>query len=79
MDKHMQENHMTDLDRIGRLEEALAHLSRVAEDLSDVIARQDVEIARLTRKVEMLMRAEAAREAENGNSVALADQRPPHW
>ncbi|WP_419182497.1 SlyX family protein [Paracoccus seriniphilus] len=79
MDKHMQENHMADLDRIGRLEEALAHLSRVAEDLSDVIARQDAEIARLTRKVEMLMRAEAAREAENGNSVTLADQRPPHW
>ncbi|SNT74638.1 SlyX protein [Paracoccus seriniphilus] len=70
---------MADLDRIGRLEEALAHLSRVAEDLSDVIARQDAEIARLTRKVEMLMRAEAAREAENGNSVTLADQRPPHW
>lgn len=65
--------------RIEHLEEVLAHLTRLTEDLSEVIARQDIEIARLTRRVEMLMQAEAGREAEAGNTVPLADQRPPHW
>ncbi|RMC37688.1 SlyX family protein [Paracoccus alkanivorans] len=65
--------------RIEHLEEALAHLTRLTDDLSEVIARQDAEIARLTRLVEMLMRAEAEREADTGSTVPLADQRPPHW
>lgn len=61
------------------LEEMLAHLSRQVEDLSDVIARQDREIAVLTRRVEMLMNREAERELDQGGSVPLADQKPPHW
>ncbi|RNF35734.1 SlyX family protein [Paracoccus methylarcula] len=65
--------------RIEHLEEALAHLTRLTDDLSEVIARQDTEIARLTRRVEMLMRAEAEREADTGGTAPLADQRPPHW
>jgi len=62
-----------------RLEEMLAHLSRQVEELSDVVARQDREIATLTRRVEMLMHREAERESEMGGSVPLADQKPPHW
>ncbi|MDP0927545.1 SlyX family protein [Paracoccus onubensis] len=65
--------------RIEHLEEVLAHLTLLTEDLSEVIARQDAEIARLTRRVEMLMQAEATRETEAGNTVPLSDQRPPHW
>ena len=61
------------------LEEMLAHLTRQVEDLSDVIARQDREIAVLTRRVEMLMNREAEREQDQGGSVPLADQKPPHW
>ena len=72
----MDKQHET---RIEHLEEALAYLTRLGEVLSEVIARQDADIARLTRRVEMLMRAEAAREAEAGNTIPLADQRPPHW
>ena len=37
------------------LEEALAHLTRQVEEMSDVIARQDREIDRLTARVQMLM------------------------
>ena len=66
-------------DRITRLEEQVAHLTRVAEDLSDVIARQEAEIARLTRRQSMLLQREADREMQEGGSVPLADQRPPHW
>jgi SlyX protein len=61
------------------LEERIAHLERVADDLSEVVARQDNELARLTRRVEMLMMREAEREVDLGGSVPLADQKPPHW
>ena len=66
-------------ERLTALEETVAHLVRTVEDLSEVVARQDGEITRLTRRVEMLSMREAEREAEAGSSVPLADQRPPHW
>jgi len=61
------------------LEEMLAHLARQIDELSEVVARQDGEIARLTRRVEMLMTREAERQLDAGGSVPLADQKPPHW
>jgi SlyX protein len=36
---------------LAKLEETLAHLLRTVEELSDVVARQDAEIARLTARV----------------------------
>lgn len=67
-------------DRVTRLEILVAELARAAEDLSDVIARQEREIAVLHRRVAMLMTREAEREAEGGGAAApQADQRPPHW
>ena len=61
------------------IESQLAHLQKAVDDLSDVVARQDTEIERLTRQVALLMAREAEREAEAGGSVQLGDQRPPHW
>ena len=66
---------MTD---ITRLEEQIAHLTRVTDDLSEVVARQEREIARLSRLVGLLAEREAEREAEGG-ALPLADQKPPHW
>lgn len=66
-------------ERITTLEEAVAHQSRVIDDLSDIVARQEKEISRLTRRVEMLMQKEAEREFAEGGTVPLGDQRPPHW
>lgn len=60
-------------------EEAIAHLTRVVEELSEVVARQAREIAVLNRRAELLMLREAEREADDANSIPLADQRPPHW
>jgi SlyX protein len=60
------------------LEERIAHLARAVDDLSDVVARQAAEIDRLTRRVTMLLEREAEREADGG-SLALGDERPPHW
>jgi len=62
-----------------QVEETLAHLVRTVEELSDIVARQDGEIARLTARVEMLMTREAEREAAEGGTVPLADKPPPHW
>jgi len=62
-----------------KLEEMVAHLVRVVDDLSDVVARQEDEIATLTRRVAMLMNRAAERELAEGGTVPLADQKPPHW
>lgn len=59
------------------LETHLAHLTRTVDDLSEVVARQDREIARLTARVEMLMQREADREA--AGDAPAANQKPPHW
>jgi SlyX protein len=67
---------MTD---ITSLEEQIAHLTRTVEDLSDVVARQETELAVATRRLAMLMEREAGREMDAGGSIPLADQRPPHW
>ncbi|MCF1710528.1 SlyX family protein [Tabrizicola sp. J26] len=66
---------MTD---ITQFEERIAHLIRSVDDLSEVVARQAVEIDRLNRRVQMLMEREAEREA-TGGTLPLADERPPHW
>ncbi|MEX0316982.1 MULTISPECIES: SlyX family protein [unclassified Ruegeria] len=61
------------------LEEQIAHLTKTVDELSAETARQQDEIDRLTRKVEMLMQREAAREQEGTGGVVLGDERPPHY
>ncbi len=61
------------------LEEKIAHLTRMVEDLSDIVTAQQKEIDIATRRVAMLMEREAGREMDAGGSIPLADQRPPHW
>ena len=61
------------------LEEQIAHLRRTVEELSDIVARQEKELALTQRRIAMLMEREASREFEGGGSVPLADQKPPHW
>jgi SlyX protein len=65
--------------RNTELEETLAHLVRMVDELSDIVARQDGEIARLSKRVEMLMAREAERQLDEGGSLPMADQKPPHW
>lgn len=67
------------MDKLQPLEEGIAHLTRMVEDLSDVVARQEREIIRLKSRVGMLLDREAEREAVDGSSIPLADQKPPHW
>ena len=64
---------------MDKLEEQIAHLIRAVDDLSDTVARQDGEIAILTRRVEMLLRREAEREVDSGTSITVGNERPPHY
>jgi SlyX protein len=66
----------TDRIDLTAIEERLAHLQRSVDDLSDVIARQEREIARLAARVALLMEREAERAAATD---APAGQQPPHW
>lgn len=61
------------------LEEKIAHLIRAVEEMSDIVARQETEIATLTRRVHMLMQREGEREAEATGGVVVGDERPPHY
>lgn len=64
---------------MSRVEERVAHLERELADLSEVAARLDAEVGRLTALVESLARREALREADEAGGVTLGDERPPHW
>lgn len=61
------------------LEEKIAHLIRTVDELSDVVASQQTEIAQLTRRVQMLMAREGERESQGGGGVVLGNERPPHY
>ena len=61
------------------LEEQIAHLTRTVEELSDVVAKQDAEMRRLTGIVDLLAQRARDREADGGRGVILGDERPPHY
>ena len=61
------------------LEEQIAHLTRTVEELSDVVAKQDAEMRRLTGIVDLLAQRARDREADGGGGVILGDERPPHY
>ena len=65
-------------DRLHATEEHVAHLIRAVDELSDMVARQGREIETLTRRVELLMRREAERMADEGVAVP-ASEKPPHY
>jgi SlyX protein len=62
------------MDPITRLQERAAHLERIVDDLSAVVARQDRELALLSRRVAMLLEREAERQAEGDVPI----DPPPH-
>ena len=66
-------------DPLTPLQEQIAHLTRMVEDLSEVVARQSREIDIMGRRLGLLLQREAERESEGAGTIPLADQRPPHW
>lgn len=65
--------------RLTHLEEHIAHQDALLEELNEVVTDLRNELDTLNRRVEMLLKRAAEQEADNMQSPALADQRPPHW
>lgn len=68
---------MTDPARIEQLEIKLAHLERALQQLSDELARQQQDIARLLIRNQQLARQLAS--VEESASSAVAVEIPPHY
>ena len=62
-----------------KLEEQIAHLTRMVDDLSEIVARQEGEITTLNRRVHMLMQREGERDSSGGGAVVIGDERTPHY
>lgn len=61
------------------LQERIAHLERLTEELSDIVAEQARELTTLKARAKFLLEREAEREAENSGGVVFGDERPPHY
>jgi len=61
------------------IEERLAHLEKLVDELDGVAADGALKIARLEQQVAKLMEREAAREADGQGAVIFGDERPPHY
>jgi SlyX protein len=64
--------------RLDAIEEKLAHLERAVNELSDVVARQQQELARALDRNQRLTEKLAALESDFGTS-ATAHEKPPHY
>ena len=62
-----------------QIEERLAHLERLADELNEVVVAQGAEVGLLKARLRMLMEREASREVQNTGGVILGDERPPHY
>ena len=67
------------MSNITDLQEKIAHLTRTVEDLSDIVARQERDLALVTRQAQMLMAREAERESQGSGGIVVGDERPPHY
>ncbi|MEM1273033.1 MAG: SlyX family protein [Pseudomonadota bacterium] len=67
------------MKNVEEIEAHVAHLQRMVEDLSDVVARQDAEVSMLRRQVALLLEREATREAAETGSFTVAERKPPHY
>lgn len=70
---------MSDTDKITALEERLAHTTRQAEDLSEVVADQAKRIELLEKRVSSLLALARETSAQGEGSAQFGDQPPPHW
>ena len=66
-------------DRLTNLEEHTTHQAATLEELNNVVTAQAEQIARLERRVRLLMERAAQMESDTMSSAPLADQKPPHW
>jgi SlyX protein len=61
------------------LEERIAHLERMVEELSDVVVTQGRELDRMGRVVEALRQKAVQDSQAQDGGIVMADERPPHY
>jgi uncharacterized coiled-coil protein SlyX len=69
-------------ERIDRLEMELAHQQRMTDQLNDVVSTQSLDILRLRRAIEQLVKQleEMGMQTEDDEEpLDLADEKPPHY
>ena len=69
-------------ERVERLEMEVAHQQRVTDQLNEVFSIQSLDILRLQRVNEQLLKQiEELRLGNNGaeEAIDLADEKPPHY
>jgi len=69
-------------ERIDRLEMELAHQQRTTDQLNDVVSTQSLDILRLQRAIEQLVKQleEMGMQTEDDEEpLDLADEKPPHY
>lgn len=68
-------------ERITDLEVRLAHLSRLVEQLNDVVATQNQQSLQQSRKLDRLLAEirELKRKQADSESVPADDEKPPHY
>lgn len=66
-------------DELERLELKIAYLERANNDLSDVVYRQQQELAALAERVAQLASRLDAIKTEQATAYSLEEERPPHY
>ena len=66
-------------DRLTRAEEQLAHLAQSFEELSDIVTAQQAAIDRLERRLALALEREAEREWQEGGTLPISGEPPPHY
>ena len=66
-------------ERIIELEIKLSEVTKLSEELSDIIAKLANRLDIAERRIQLLMERAAQDEANSSNGITINDNLPPHW
>jgi len=66
-------------ERIIELEIKLSEVTKLSEELSDIVAEQANRLDIAERRIQLLMERAAQDEANSSNGITINDNLPPHW
>ncbi len=67
---------MADVDRIVKIESAVAHLEQLTETLNETVIEQDKTLRRLNQQLEQLTERMTK---DNADSIKSNNTKPPHY
>ena len=66
-------------ERIIELEIKLSEVTKLSEELSDIIAKRANRLDIAERRIQLLMERAAQDEANSSSGITINDNPPPHW